>query len=175
MLDAASKPSRIYLLRHAHSGWAMPGERDFDRRLDDRGREEAERISMTMAVNGYVPERVLCSKAVRCVETWLVVERHIRREPDVIYTEKLYAYGHNVYVDLITEQAGCRSLLLIGHNPMMEDTAHSLICKRLQASGGGLPNGFPTGGLAVVDLPDPLSLAGKGIGQLTAFLDPRDG
>lgn len=153
----------------------MPGERDFDRRLDERGRDEAKRMSLTMAVNGYIPERVLCSNAVRCVETWEIVERHLRSGIEAVLSEKLYAHDHDAYVDLIAAQKGCRSLLLIGHNPTMEDTAHSLVCKRVQTSGGPLANGFPTGGLAIVDLPGPLALASTGTGELAAFLVPRDG
>ncbi|RUX92559.1 histidine phosphatase family protein, partial [Mesorhizobium sp. M7A.F.Ca.CA.004.04.1.1] len=34
--------SRLYLLRHAKAGWALPGMRDFDRPLDASGRSDAE-------------------------------------------------------------------------------------------------------------------------------------
>ncbi|TIV15839.1 MAG: histidine phosphatase family protein, partial [Mesorhizobium sp.] len=34
--------SRLYLLRHAKAGWALPGVRDFDRPLDESGKADAE-------------------------------------------------------------------------------------------------------------------------------------
>lgn len=174
MLDAVVEQSRVYLLRHAHSAWAMAGERDFDRRLDRRGSDEADRISLTMTVNGFCPELILCSSARRCVETCDAIERRMKTRHDVVYTEKLYAHGHDAYVDMIAERSGTGSLLLIGHNPMVEDAARSLVCKRLKAFDGPLGQGFPTGGLAVIDIAGPMSCARDGIGVLVGFLSPRD-
>ena len=41
MTPSIQLPQRIYLLRHAKSGWAEPGARDFDRSLSDAGFAEA--------------------------------------------------------------------------------------------------------------------------------------
>ncbi|MGN6548483.1 MAG: SixA phosphatase family protein [Pararhizobium sp.] len=174
MLDVLVEQSRVYLLRHAHSAWAMPGERDFDRGLDRRGSDEADRISLTMTVNGFCPELILCSSARRCVETCAAIEKRMKMRHDVVYTDRLYANSHDAYVDMIAERSGTGSLLLIGHNPMVEDTARSLVCKRLRAFEDPLGQGFPTCGLAVIDIDGPMSRARDGAGVLVGFLSPRD-
>ena len=69
MQDSAPKALRLYLLRHARSGWALPGQRDFDRSLDEVGYIDAERLAQTAADQGIRPDRILCSTAVRCRET----------------------------------------------------------------------------------------------------------
>ncbi|RUZ11954.1 histidine phosphatase family protein, partial [Mesorhizobium sp. M7A.F.Ca.US.007.01.2.1] len=46
--------SRLYLLRHAKAGWALPGMRDFDRPLDASGRADAEMMGAAMRSRLYV-------------------------------------------------------------------------------------------------------------------------
>lgn len=175
MMESAVKPARIYLLRHANAGWAAPGERDFDRRLDLRGRSEADGIGAIMAVNGFLPALVLCSDAARCVETLRALEVHLNQPREVQYCTELYVGGHDSYIDLIARADGTESILVIGHNPMMEDTAHALVCRRDAVSSEALAAGFPTGGLAIIDLPGPLRNAREGTGELRELLGPHDG
>ncbi|TIX99998.1 MAG: histidine phosphatase family protein, partial [Mesorhizobium sp.] len=40
--------SKLYLLRHAKAGWALPGMRDFDRPLDASGIADAETMGAAM-------------------------------------------------------------------------------------------------------------------------------
>lgn len=163
--------SRIYLLRHARAAWPQAGSRDFDRALDDDGRDEADRIGLAMAINGYQPAKVLCSTARRCVETWTLVARHVPAD-DVTMTDGLYASDHHFYVEQLREQSA-GSVLLIGHNPMMDDTALCLLSH--SAGPDQLPEyGFPTAGLAIIDLEGAPSGAGKAPSQLVGFLTPRD-
>ena len=66
MTPSIQSPQRIYLLRHAKSGWAEPGGRDFDRSLSDAGFAEAELLAETAADKQYRPDLVVCSTAKRC-------------------------------------------------------------------------------------------------------------
>ncbi len=172
-MSVGSGTSRVYLLRHAHSAWAVPGERDFDRALDARGRAEAERVASAMALNGFRPAQVLCSPAVRCVETWRIVAEKLDRSPELHLRVELYARGHEAYIDLIAATAGT-AVLVVGHNPMIDEAARSLASRDGKALDGPLASGFPTGGLAVIDLPGELASAGAGDGHLAAFLAPND-
>lgn len=151
----------------------MPGERDLDRALDARGRCEAQSMAGTMAVNGFLPAQVLCSPARRCIETWRTVEETSGFRVPVRYCVELYAKGHDAYVDLIAAAAG-PSVLLVGHNPMMDDTARALVYRNGGAFDGPLASGFPAGALAIIDLPDQLSSAPAGKGRLSGFLTPGD-
>jgi phosphohistidine phosphatase len=163
--------SRIYLLRHARAAWPQAGSRDFDRPLDADGRDEAERIGIAMAINGYVPKKVLCSTARRCVETWDLVARHMT-VADVTMTDGLYASDHHYYVDQLRDQTA-RSILVIGHNPMMDDTALCLL-SHAPTQDPFPETGFPTAGLAIIDLAGLPSGAGKAASRLVGFLSPND-
>ena len=163
--------SRLFLLRHAKAGWALPGMRDFDRPLDQSGRADAEAAGVQMRSHGYVPDVTLCSNAVRARETL----EGIAGQADtgrVLFCDKLYSEDAAGYLALIHENADSGSVLVIGHNPMMEDLATAV-------SGGGnadaralLNSGFPTSGLAVIDFPGSLKLAAPGNGYLEAFHTP---
>ena len=82
---------RLFLLRHARAGWALPGVRDFDRPLDATGQAEAEATGEAMRTSGYIPDVTLCSNARRARETLagvagivlFVTASHRRREKKV--------------------------------------------------------------------------------------------
>jgi phosphohistidine phosphatase len=165
--------SCLYLLRHAKAGWAAPGMRDFDRPLEPLGRTDADSIGAAMRERDYVPDLVLCSSAKRARETLDWMTRHIGNAR-VVYADALYSTDAAGYVDFIKETADGDKVLLIGHNPMMEDLAEAL-------SGGGeeparhaLHGGFPTSALAVIRFPGPLADAAPGKGYLEAFITPAE-
>ena len=64
---------RLYLLRHAKSGWDGPEQDDFDRPLSRRGRRSAPLMGRYMRNLGYAPSIALCSPARRTQETWDLV------------------------------------------------------------------------------------------------------
>ena len=58
---------RLYLIRHAHAGARLPGRSDFERPLDERGRERAANLAVELGDVGITA--VLSSPATRCRET----------------------------------------------------------------------------------------------------------
>ncbi|MCK3777410.1 histidine phosphatase family protein [Ensifer sesbaniae] len=151
MQDSAPKVLRLYLLRHARSGWALPGQRDFDRALDDVGYVDAERLAQIAADRGIRPERILCSTAVRCRETAEPFFRTVSENLDIRYIDALYSGPMSVYFDLIDAHRHLNSLMLVGHNPMIEQLLHRLIGD--DAAHEAMPHGYPPAGLSILDLP----------------------
>ena len=127
--------------------------RDFDRPLDERGREEATRLAATMTVNGFEPELVYCSSARRCVETLEVALLHMDFNLRIEYSDTLYAAGHDAYLNLIeaARDQAVGSIMIIAHNPMIEDTAQALLQGDPAVFETVLGQGFPTAGLLIVD------------------------
>ncbi|KQO81279.1 histidine phosphatase family protein [Rhizobium sp. Leaf262] len=169
MNEPSPLPSRVYLLRHAHAAWAGPGERDFDRPLDDAGYAEAEVVADRAADAGYLPDVVISSTALRCRQTAQAVRRAFNDRFDVDYVDEMYNAEVDTYLALISAQSASRSVMLVGHNPTIEAVAEAMIGKtQIEAH---LPSGFPTAGLAVLDAqPSP---DGDGVDwRLTAFLSP---
>jgi phosphohistidine phosphatase len=163
--------SRLYLLRHAKAQWASPGMRDFDRPLEESGRVDAGRTGIQMRLRGYVPDVTLCSTAVRARETL----QEVAGEADtgrVVFDARLYSEDAAFYLDLVRENASGGSIMVVGHNPMMEDLATALSGDGESAAIATLGLGFPTAGLAVIGFPAGLDRVAPGKGRLEAFVVP---
>ncbi|MCJ8518174.1 phosphohistidine phosphatase [Pseudorhizobium tarimense] len=160
-----SPPSRIYLLRHARSAWAQAGERDFERPLDGEGFAEAEIIAEKAADHGYRPDRVISSTAVRCRQTAEAVRRAMDEELELVFVDELYNAPVDTYLELLRANTAISSLMIVGHNPTIEEVLERLI--GTDESAGVIPIGYPTAGLAVLDQP---SVSDAQFWRLTDFL-----
>jgi phosphohistidine phosphatase len=142
-------PSRIYLLRHAEAAWAAPGQRDFDRPLSEKGYADAELVADMAADKGYRPDLLLSSTAARCRDTADAVHRAMGSTLDLRFVDELYNASPDIYLEIIDAQQAINSVMLVGHNPTMEQTLEALIGH--EALCHALPTGFPTAGLVVLD------------------------
>jgi phosphohistidine phosphatase len=165
--------SRLFLLRHARAGWAAPGMRDFDRPLDASGIAEAEAMGMAMRAGGYVPDLTLCSNARRARQTLEGIAGHTDTGR-VLFSDALYSEDAAGYLSIIRENGAAGSLLVIGHNPMMEDLAMAISGSGDQDARATLNSGFPTSGLAVIHFDSSLAAAAPGRGHLEEFLTPTE-
>jgi phosphohistidine phosphatase len=166
--------SRLYLLRHSKAGWAEPGMRDFDRPLDAAGRADAAAIGAVIAASGIIPDLVVCSSARRCRETLDGVAPHLPAGVRTIFTDGLYSTDAAGYLDVIHAHGSAKAMLLIGHNPMMEDVAFALYDDGEQHAKDALLSGFQTSGLAVIRFENGLARAAPGKGYLEAFHTPAE-
>lgn len=149
--------------------------RDFDRGLDTAGRDEAARLAATMAINGFRPNRIYCSPARRCVETLGVLTSKLGPFPVVEQREALYLESHQAYLDLIADdQADAGSIMIIGHNPMLEDTALTLLSGDPASSEEALGMGFPTAGLMIADCTTGADPGEPGNATFIALMSPVD-
>jgi phosphohistidine phosphatase len=111
---------RIYLLRHAKSDWGDESLPDHDRPLNKRGRRSAAEIPETLARKGISPDRVLASTARRARETAEPLSSGL----DLRATEELYgATAGTLLGQLQAQPDDVGSVLLVGHNPGMEELA----------------------------------------------------
>jgi phosphohistidine phosphatase len=125
---------------------------DFERPLDELGRHEARDIAGQAVLAGLVPEAIVSSPARRCMETTaalLDVFRSVRPTTDM----QLYSNGPDAYFNQILRHGELRSLMLVGHNPMIEAVAHHL--SKASEVMAPLAMGYPTAGLLAIDLPRP--------------------
>ena len=163
--------NRLYLLRHAKARWAEPGSSDYDRALASSGHEDASRLGVTMAAMGQQPDTVLCSGARRARQTWAAVSQHLP-VADTRFIDNLYSGDAGGYLDLVRQAGAGRAILVVGHNPMMEDLATALSRAGEEAAMAAVARGFPTCGLAVLRFSRPLSQIEPEDGYLEAFLTP---
>lgn len=163
--------TRLFLLRHAKAKWAEPGSRDYDRALDETGKADAAKVALAMQSAGYLPELVLCSGAKRARETWEAASGPLGAV-DIRYMDGLYSSDAGGYLDIIREAGNVDSVLVIGHNPMLEDLALALSRKGQSAAMAAVARGFPTSGVAALRFTTPFAEIAPVDGYLEDFLTP---
>ncbi|MBB5755064.1 SixA phosphatase family protein [Prosthecomicrobium pneumaticum] len=167
---------RLLLLRHAKSSWDIAGLADFDRPLAPRGRRAAGLMGEHLATHRLMPDRILCSNARRTRETLAALLPHLDREIDIRLTQALYDRPAGSYIDAIRRDgAAARTLMLIGHNPAIQDAAMMLIGSGNPALSEEIGAKFPTAGLAVIDFAQAdWTRIEPRAGRVVAFFRPRD-
>ena len=160
---------RLLLLRHATAAaqGSQPGDRQ--RPLTPGGRAEAARLLPWLRQRNLQADLVLCSPALRTVETWEAIETSA---PDatVLHDDRLYLGSPSDYWRAVAEADG-QTVLLVGHNPTCAAIAMDLrpadgltdqplghyppatLCVAQQQEGGWIAVDFVRGG----SLPEPLT------------------
>src|SRR3954467_8335503 len=135
----------LTLLRHAKSGWDDPVSRDFDRPLNPRGRRAARTVGREMEAQGLVFDLVLASPARRVIETLEeVATGYGAIEPE--YDRRLYLAPAATLLDIVRHAPGTTErLLLVGHNPGLEELALRLARGDGDALRGEVEVKYPTG------------------------------
>jgi len=166
---------RLMLLRHAKSEKAEPGLRDHERRLNDRGKRDAETIGAYLARHGLLPDLVAVSTSQRTRQTWEHVAAMLSASPPASFEERLYNAGAEAILAVVKEtKPAVRTLMVIGHNPGLHEVARLLIASGDVEARERLNEGLPTTGLAVIDFAgkDWRKLHPHG-GRLERFVTPR--
>ena len=167
----------LLLLRHAKSSWDDPELADHDRPLSNRGRGAAKTMAAYLADESLKPDAVLCSTAERTRRT-LDAILDVWPGLNVQYEDSLYLASTDQAIKVLNNYGSGNCVLLIGHNPTMEELAHQLQGRgkfgNPQAA-ADLSAKFPTAALAILSL----DCSGwrdvqPGCGQLTHFVKPRD-
>jgi phosphohistidine phosphatase len=166
----------LSLLRHAKSSWADPARQDFDRPLNQRGRDAAPRMGAFMRRHDIAPQLVLCSPAVRARQTLELVLPHLPHPPAVLYEDALYLAAAPTLIKRVRglDAAGAAHAMVVGHDPGLQRAA-----VRLAGSGepellAALAAKLPTAGLAVIVF-DAGTWADvrAGAGRLALFMTPK--
>ena len=155
----------LILLRHAHAEPAANGQADIDRPLSPHGLAEAEAAGRWLQEQKLVPDRVLCSPARRTRETLeAVLERTGYVEQRL--EERIYEAAPGTLAALLDDHREVERLLLVGHNPGLEQLA-----ALLYSGQSGDYRGMPPAGIAVLHLPPDAAIE-PGIATLSAFWWP---
>jgi phosphohistidine phosphatase len=169
---------RLLLLRHAKTEQDN-GEGDHARALTKRGRNDAAKIGHALDIRGYWPELVLCSTSRRTRETWELLAPELAKAPQVEFRKTLYlASARQIAAQIHETAAAIRTLMVLGHNPGMEECARMLArppkSKAEAEKHADMREKFPTCALAVLDFGVEAWSDVTGSGVLLEFIKPRD-
>jgi len=157
----------LLLLRHAKAENAAPGSSDINRALNERGKKEAQAIGTFIRKQNLTFDLVLCSPAVRARETAELVLAAAEVTANVRYDQRIYEAGPRQLLEVISEVVEDKSgVLLVGHNPVMEELLRAL-------TGAGEP--MATGTLARIDFDfDQWSRVTEDTGALKCIVRPNE-
>ena len=131
---------RLSLVRHAEAASTAAGSLDRHRVLTEAGRADAAALGRFLADEGQVPDQVLCSDAVRTVDTANILLDAAGEARPVVVLDDLYNADPGDVLMLIRENgaAETRHLMVIAHNPAIGALSAMLADRGGQAGAGGV-------------------------------------
>lgn len=119
---------RLLVLRHAKSSWGDTSLDDWQRPLNDRGRHDAPRVGEWLRDRKLVPDLIVTSDAVRARETATAVADAAGYTREIVVEPSLY---HATPADAVAvlkriSHQTARTVLIVGHNPGLEDMVSRL-------------------------------------------------
>jgi phosphohistidine phosphatase len=128
-----------------------------------------------MVQQGLIPDRVLVSSARRTRETWELVAPAFAKPPAFGYEPRLYEASAKTILAVLQEtDPRVHTLLVIGHNPGLQEIAAILMATGEPDARNRLVEKFPTAALAVLDIPtDDWRGLKPSCGRLDRFVTPR--
>lgn len=141
----------LILFRHAKAALALPGQRDFDRPLTERGRRDADRLGTVLA--HYRIDLALVSAAARTQETWQIAAARLAAPPHAEIDRELYLPASQKLVRRLRDiPESVRTPIVIGHNPGMQEVALWLAGDNDSRDARHMRQKFPTAAAAIFDL-----------------------
>ncbi len=154
----------ILLLRHASAMSESPDGRDASRPLRPKGMRDAQQVGQWLTAHACRPGRVLCSPARRAVMTAEIVLKSLRDTREPVLEPDIYDAVPGTLIDVLDRHAPEAPLLLIGHNPGLEQLVG------LMAQGdSAAARGMPPAGLVWLQAEFPLQ---PGSARVQAFWSP---
>jgi len=163
----------LLLLRHGKSDWDMQTD-DFDRPIKKRGRQAAKKQGIWLKSQGLMPDTVLCSPAKRAQQTaeLCCAEMGVPSE-EINYDQHIYMANLSSLLTCLEEvDPAAQRLLLIGHNPGMEQLVDYLSAPPIPANDDGKL--MPTATLAHLSIPGDCHQLQRYCAKLVRLLRPSE-
>ncbi len=168
---------KLTLLRHAKSGWDDPVSRDFDRPLNAKGKRAALRIGEYLRQNDIHYDHIVASPAIRVVETIEHLAEGVGETIAPAWDKRIYLASAVSLLDVVQEADDRHdSLLLVGHNPGLEDLVLMMVPDRAgDEARDQIEEKLPTASIVEISFPvDRWEDVRPNSGALSLFVRPRD-
>jgi phosphohistidine phosphatase len=160
---------QLIIMRHATAN--SGAGRDHDRTLTAAGQDEARRVGLSIRSQGPIPERVFCSSAVRCRETWQALSSGLGSVVTVDFVTDLYNASPESLLYCLAGVADEQSVLILAHNPGVSVLALEL-ARGNEEGVTRLRAGFAPAAIACFEIEGPWSLLSPASARLTRFERP---
>ncbi|MFD0071107.1 SixA phosphatase family protein [Streptomyces sp. NPDC127166] len=171
--SADGRPRRLFVLRHAKSAWPE-GVADQDRPLGPRGLRDAPAAGSFLAESGVLPDLALCSPARRARQTWELAAAELDGPVPTRHDPRLYGADAPELLDVLHGVPDeVATLLLVGHNPCLEDLILLLAARAVGNALDRVRTKFPTSAIAVLTWSGTWTDLRPGEALLTELTIPR--
>lgn len=165
------KGRTLLVLRHGKSDWTT-GHEDYHRPLVDRGRLGSRKMGAWIKRQKLVPDVVLSSPAERARATTVAACKAMGLPLKTVrWDERMYAAPVE---DLLAALAACpksaRRVMVVGHNPGLEDLIHYLAEGRVEMPADGKV--LPTSALAQLEMVEEWQDLERGCAKLISVTRP---
>lgn len=135
----------LYICRHAKSSWAIAGQDDFVRPLNERGERDAPEMALRFRQRGEPVDLIVSSDAARALATAKAFGKELRIEGERFRTERglYHATAHAIKSICEGFPDTAERVMIFGHNPGLSDAVRYL-------SGDDIGE-MPTCGLVRID------------------------
>ena len=118
----------LLLVRHAKSSWDDPSLSDFDRPLNDRGKNDAPEMAKRLSEKKIAIDAFVSSPAKRAKKTCKFFAKEFDHDKnDIVLEERLYEAGPDNFLDVIKDfKNKWDSVAIFSHNPGITYFANSL-------------------------------------------------
>jgi phosphohistidine phosphatase len=114
----------VFIMRHGKSRWDEEGIPDIGRKLSARGKHDAHALGEILALSESAPDRTVASPARRATGTAKRVARAWGYDGQIVVDERLYEGTREGCLTLLRQlNQAVGSVLLVGHNPHLEEMA----------------------------------------------------
>lgn len=119
---------RLVLIRHAKSSWKHPELADFDRPLNQRGRQDAPMMGERLLKRALHPDVIVSSPALRARQTAEAIAARLALPvQQLLFRPEIYEAESNTLLDLIRGyDQGWQTVFLVGHNPGLTELGNQL-------------------------------------------------
>ena len=158
----------LLVLRHGKSSWGSSNVSDHDRTLKPRGERAAERMGREIRDRGLTLDLIVSSTARRARDTAILAAKAAGYENEITFTPELYLSSARHQLEILAAHAGdtARCVMMVGHNPTLEDVIETLTEEDVRLT---------TGNLARIELEiDSWADLPKAWGRLDFLLRPRE-
>ena len=116
----------LLVLRHGKSRWDQPVD-DHDRGLKKRGKRDTLRMGREIRERNLLPDAIFSSTAKRARSTAQRVAESASFSEEIVMTRDLYFNGVEPHLVVISGASdSCQRVMVVGHNPDMEDLIEEL-------------------------------------------------
>lgn len=118
----------LLLMRHAKSSWKESNIPDHDRPLNRRGKHDAPLMGKLLRDQKMNLDLIISSTALRAETTANLIAKAIRYKGKIILDKSIYNAEPMDLLTLLSNSSDeYNSILLVGHNPTMEETVQMII------------------------------------------------